>query len=87
VFAVEINASSGHGRNQSIVVQFTKVGKVRSLRRKSSPTGDMQITMCRLFLQRETKYWYFSLNDPTGFMVEIYYTILAFYSVGKRFGI
>jgi hypothetical protein len=38
------------------VVQLTKVGKVLSLRLKSSPTGDMQITICKLFLQRETKY-------------------------------
>jgi len=56
VFAVEIKASSGHDKNQSIVVQLTRVGKVLSLRLKSYPTGDMQITICRLALHKETKY-------------------------------
>jgi hypothetical protein len=87
VLAVETSASSGQGKNQSIVVQLTRVGKVRSLRLKSYPTGDMQMTICRLFLHRETKYWYFSLKDPTGLMVEISSTILAFSSVGNKLGI
>lgn len=85
--AVEIKASYGQGKNQSIVVQFTKVGNVLSLLLKSSPTGDMHITMCRLFLQSWTKYWYFSLKDPTGFIEVISSTIFAFSSVGNRFGI
>ncbi len=47
----------------------------------------MQITIWRLALQRETKYWYFSLKDPTGLMAVISSTIFAFSSGGKRLGI
>ena len=85
--AVEIRASYGQGKNQSIVVQFTNVGNVLSLLLKSSPTGDMQITMCKLFLHNWTKYWYFSLNEPIGFIEAISSTIFAFSSVGNKFGI
>ena len=87
LLAVEIKASSGQGKNQSIVVQFTRVGKVLNLLLKSSPTGDIQMTMWRLALQSETKNWYFSLNEPTGLIADIYSTIFAFYSVGNRLGI
>lgn len=38
--AVERRASSGQGKNQSIVVQFTKEGKVLNLLLKASPTGE-----------------------------------------------
>lgn len=62
--AVEINASSGQGKNQSIVVQFTKVGNVLNLLLKSYPTGDIQITIWRFFLHKLTKYWYFSFKEP-----------------------
>lgn len=55
LLAVEIKASSGQGKNQSIVVQLTRVGKVLNLLLKSYPTGDIQMTMCRLALQSETK--------------------------------
>ena len=53
--AVDLRASSGHGKNQSIVVQFTKAGKVRNLRLNASPTGDIQITRCKFFLHYFTK--------------------------------
>lgn len=85
--AVEINAYYGHGKNQSIVVQFTREGKVLNLLLKSYPTGDMQMTICKLFLQSWTKNWYFSLKDPVGLIEVISSTILAFYSIGKRLGI
>ena len=85
--AVEIRAYYGHGKNQSIVVQLTRVGKVLNLLLKSSPTGDIQMTMWRLLLQSWTKYWYFSLKEPTGFIADISSTIFAFSSVGNKLGI
>jgi len=59
LLAVDIKASSGQGKNQSIVVQLTSVGKVLSLLLKSYPTGDIQMTIWRFALHSETKYWYF----------------------------
>ena len=85
--AVEIKAYSGHAKNQSIVVQLTKDGKVLNLLLKSSPTGDIQMTICKFFLQSCTKYWNFSLNEPVGLIVVISSTIFAFYSRGNKLGI
>ena len=50
VLAVLLSASYGHGKNQSIVVQLTKVGNVLSLLLKESPTGENTNTICRFFL-------------------------------------
>lgn len=66
-----MRASSGQGKNQSIVVQLTSVGNVLNLLLKSYPTGDIQITICRFFLHKDTKNWYFSLGDPTGLIADI----------------
>lgn len=85
--AVDIKASYGQGKNQSIVVQLTKLGKVLNLLLKSSPTGDIQITIWRLFLQSSTKYWYFSFGDPAGRILPISSMILAFSSAGNKLGI
>lgn len=85
--AVETRAYYGQGKNQSIVVQLTKLGKVLNLLLKSYPTGDMHITICKLFLHKLTKNWYFSFTDPVGFRVLISSMIFAFSSGGKRFGI
>lgn len=85
--AVDTRASSGHERNQSIVVQLTRDGKVLNLLLKSYPTGDIQMTMWRLDLQSWTKYWYFSLKDPTGFKAVTSSTILVFSYIGNKFGI
>jgi hypothetical protein len=38
------NASYGHARNQSIVVQFTRLGNISSRRRKFDPIGEKQMT-------------------------------------------
>ena len=62
--AVERSASSGQGRNQSIVVQLTSAGNVRNLRLKASPTGLILMTKCKFFLHYATKYPYFSLGVP-----------------------
>jgi len=50
LIAVDLRASSGHGKNQSIVVQLTNPGKVLILRLKLSPTGLIQRTKCKFSL-------------------------------------
>lgn len=60
--AVERRASSGQGRNQSIVVQFTSAGKERRRERNCDETGEKVRTTCRFCLHWETKYWYFSFG-------------------------
>lgn len=50
--ATDWSACAGHGSNQSMVQLFTNAGKFLHRRRKSSPTGDMASTMCRLRLHR-----------------------------------
>jgi len=55
VSAVDLKASSGQGKNQSIVVQFTNPGKVLILFLKDSPTGEKHKTMCKFYLQVFTK--------------------------------
>lgn len=53
--ATEYNASVGQFENQSIVVQLTRDGNIRHLRRKASPTGDIDKTTCKLFRTRFIK--------------------------------
>ena len=53
--ATEYKASVGQLLNQSIVVQFTKEGNMRHLRRNASPTGDMESTTCKLLRTRFIK--------------------------------
>lgn len=59
-----LRASWGHGKNQSIVVQFTSVGKVLNLLLKDSPTGENVSTKWRFFLHSPIKNKYFSLGVP-----------------------
>jgi hypothetical protein len=47
----------------------------------------MQMTMCKLFLHKLTKYWYFSFDEPVDFMLFIYSIIFAFSYAGNKFGI
>ena len=48
-------ASAGHSWNQSMVQQFTKLGKLRNRFLKAEPMGDMQMTMCK-FLRHCSTY-------------------------------
>jgi len=50
LYAVDLNASSGQGKNQSIVVQFTKPGNVLIRLLKLSPTGEKHKTRCKFSL-------------------------------------
>jgi len=50
-----LKASSGHGKNQSRVVQLTKPGKVLILRLNPSPTGLIHKTKCKFSLHLLTK--------------------------------
>ena len=55
LYAVDLRASSGHGKNQSIVVQFTRPGKVLMRLLKLSPTGEKQRARWRFSLHSYTK--------------------------------
>ena len=46
--ATVCRASLGHSLNQSMVVQFTRLGNLRSRSRNSPPTGLKLSTICRL---------------------------------------
>lgn len=81
--AVDLNASSGQGRNQSIVVQFTKAGKVLNLLLKASPTGENVKHKWSFSLQILINYAYFSLLVPSLNSSIIFY----FSSAGNRLGI
>ena len=55
VFATISSASSGHGWNQSMVVQAIKDGKERRRFRRASPIGENVRIMCRLAFTRSIK--------------------------------
>lgn len=50
VLATINSASLGHGRNQSIVQQFTREGNITVLVLNFSPTGDIATTICNYCL-------------------------------------
>ena len=84
--AVERRASSGQGKNQSIVVQFTSDGNVLSLRLNASPTGENARTKCKFYLQIFTKYLYFSFGVPPAQSYPTSSIIFALSSLGNKFG-
>ena len=54
--ATAVRACSGQGINQSMLQLLTRPGKLRQRVLKTSPTGDMASTMCRLLAHLLTKY-------------------------------
>lgn len=55
VSATEIRASSGHGRNQSILHSLKIAGNFLALSLNFCPTGEKQSTIWRLSLTLSTK--------------------------------
>ena len=89
-WATLFSASCGHSANQSMVQQFTREGNIRSRVRNASPTGLMQMTVCRFFRHCSMKKSYSSVGDlsrPT-FLARGRTSSMMFISssFGKRFG-
>lgn len=56
VSATLTNASSGQGKNQSIVHSLNRAGNLRDLSLNFYPTGEKHNTICKLSLNLSTKY-------------------------------
>jgi hypothetical protein len=65
--ATSVRASTGQGKNQSIVVFETSPGKLRQRRRNVSPAGVIARIMCRFSLAFFTKYYQRNSLDSGSF--------------------
>mmetsp|Transcript_5849 Transcript_5849/g.17924 ORF Transcript_5849/g.17924 Transcript_5849/m.17924 type:complete len:207 (+) Transcript_5849:4549-5169(+) len=86
----DVSASSGHGRNQSIVQPLIRPGNCCARRLNLSPTGEKQSTMCRLLRTRCRKkpYRFSHVSGVPGsccFMIgRMSLTIMSSSSLGSR---
>ena len=76
VSATDTNASSGHGKNQSIAHSLKSAGNFLALSLNFYPTGEKHNTMCNLSLTLSMKYVYSSLGvgSSYGFPLSLTYS-------------
>ncbi len=84
VEATLIRASSGHGKNQSMVHSLNKAGNFLALPLKASPTGEKQSVICKFRFTRSMKnFQQFALLSTMPSLFTADRTLLTIYSISS----